>query len=64
MKRKHTIEIALSNADLYYLRKAYGKRSDTSAQTLVNIAVRRAVAEAAKQELAALGLDMSEEKEE
>jgi uncharacterized protein with ACT and thioredoxin-like domain len=64
MNRKYTIEIVLDNGDLHYLRQLYGKRITCGAQTLVNIAVRRAVAEAAKQELKALGIDMDEKENE
>jgi ribosomal protein S19E (S16A) len=62
MKRTYTITIVLSDADLYYLRKLYGKRKSTKPQTLVNIAARRAVAESAKQELNKTGYAPVEEK--
>ena len=61
MKQTYTINIVLSDSDLYYLRKLYGKRKLTKPQTLVTIAIRRAVVESAKAELAATGYAPVEE---
>lgn len=55
MKQKYTINIVLSDADIHFLRKLYGKNKKTGADRLVTIAVERAVAEAAKQELTETG---------
>lgn len=52
---KHTVTLTLSDSDIYFLRLLYGKRKTTKPATLVNIAVRRAVAESAKAELAKTG---------
>lgn len=58
---KHTIILTVSDSDIYYLRKLYGKRVTTKPATLVTIAIKRAVAESAKAELAKTGYAPVEE---
>jgi hypothetical protein len=59
---KHTVTVTLSDSDIYYLRKLYDKDGRTKAATLALIAIKRAVAESAKQELAETGYAPVEEK--
>ena len=61
MKQTYTIDIVLSDAEIYFLRKLFGKNKNTGAARLVTIAVKRAVAEAAMQELARTGYAPIEE---
>lgn len=51
MKQKYTIQIALDDGELWLLRRLYGKRATTKVGTLVTIAVKRAIVEAATREL-------------
>ncbi len=61
MKQKYAIDIVLTDADLYFLRKLFGKNKNTGAARLVTIAVKRAVAEAAMQELSETGYASEED---
>lgn len=55
MKQKYTIDIVLSDAEIYFLRRLFGKNANTGVARLVTIAVKRSVAESARQELAETG---------
>ena len=55
MKQTYAIDIALSDSDLYFLRKLYGKNKNTGVARLVRIAIKRAVAESAARDLAETG---------
>lgn len=61
MKQTYAIDIVLSDAEIYSLRKLFGKNKNTGAARLVTIAVKRAVAEAAMQELASTGYAATDE---
>ncbi len=55
MKQTYTIDIVLSDAEIHYLRKLFGENKNTGVARLVAIAVKRAVAEEARQELVETG---------
>jgi ribosomal protein S19E (S16A) len=61
MKQTYTIDLTLSNSDLYYLRQLYGKNKNTGVKRLVDIAIARAVAESALKELNKTGYAPVEE---
>jgi ribosomal protein S19E (S16A) len=55
MKQTYTISIVLSDAQIWHLRKLYGKNKNTGVKRLADIAIKRAVAESAKAELTKTG---------
>lgn len=56
--KAETVEVRLTAAQIYYLKRRYGTRK--GAQRLVRLAIIEAVHEAAKQHLAELGNDSTD----